>query len=342
MGRTNQILIFSVFLFSLTVARPDAANGAQQQLPLGRNFDSTLLDQALQLPAEKLIEFIESQGVKVYLYPSTKPRNPEFASGEMIPAKFGSERYLKGLFEDKGSGSTVYDAGVFSQPKDPEVGKYGNTIVITECSSAHTLLHEFTHYLFYTTEKNPNAGQKWDLEERAVRTLNEFGRQYTYSFIDLGMSDKYKRDVLIERLIASIQIERDRVYWFASEEIMIEKVLAEKIHSDSPYFETERFERGKRYAAANVRNSRLELAKHASAYADIAHGFMRVAGAYPATSVAESEEIITSLPKYRDAVFNEIEGVAITLKVLEEFNAQPTFAATSVPPTIQKTALRSN
>ncbi len=312
-----------VFLFLVSFAI-DSAEATQLRFPLGRNVNILFLEQALTVPPAKLIEYIESKGVKVYLYPSRLPRNPIFKSGTTIPKKFASESFLTHLFENSGGGASIVDAGVFVPVDDVSLGRYGTSIVIAESATSHTLLHEFTHFLFWNTEMPPDRDLKFGLEGRAVRAMRELTLNFSYSFNDLPASNRNKRDVLMERLITSIGIEGERVQWFVSEEVLVEMILAAKIARTSPYHDAARIEKGTSYAKSNVKSSRIELARSANMFLEIYHGFMRVAGAYPGTSSAEREEIVMTLPEYRATAERAIAAVAIKLDELELFILNPT------------------
>jgi hypothetical protein len=292
-------------------------------LPLGRNVKLEALDRAIQVPPEKLIAFIESQGLKVYLYPSRRPRNPQFQTGKMVSATLGAEGSLKDLFEDSGTGATITDAGIFFPREDVDLGKYGTAIVIAESATAHTLLHEFTHYLFYKTEFPRDLEVKYGLVDRAVIAQRTLTLQYSYSFLDLPASNRYKRDSLVDNLTTALKIEGERVQWFVSEEVIIEAILANKIVSTSNYYDQARLEKGLRYAKSNIKKSRIDLAQGALMFHEMTQGFMTIAGAYPGTSIAEREEIVTTIPAYRDAVERTIDEVNKSLDALEAMITNP-------------------
>ncbi len=312
-----------VFLFSL-IGFVGAGEAAQLVLPLGRNLNTELLEKALNIHPEKLIAFIESQGVKVYLYPSRRPRNPDFKNGRSISGKFAAESFLTQLFENSGGGATIADAGVFLPADDASLGHYGTSIVLAESATAHTLLHEFTHFLFWSTEMPPDRELKYGLERRAARAMRELTLNFSYSFNDLPASNRYKRDVLMEKLIAAIGIEGERVQWFVSEEVLVEALLTTKITRTSPYRDAARIEKGTGYAKSNVKISRIELARSAHIFSEIYQGFMRVAGAYPGTSAAEREEIVMTLPEYRATAERAIAAVTVKLDELDLFISNPT------------------
>lgn len=330
---TWRFVFFRGLLVSLLLAGLGSGETSQAErlhLPLGRNLETDLLDQAIKTSPEKLIAFIESQGVRVYLYPSRRPRNPEFKNGTMVTAPLRDERGLMHVFEDSsGGGSTIADAGVFIPSEDDDLGRYGPFIAIAESATSHTLLHEFTHFLFYRTELAADRSAKYSLSKRTHQSNKYLGLQLAYGLQNSVPSDVRTRDNLVEMLIANINVEAERIYWFVAEEVLVESVLARKITANSsPHFSEERLKKGRGYAMKNIYGARVELAQRMSTWEEIKHSFFRAAGDHRRTSTAERDEILSRVPNYEQMVLESATPIKKALNLLEPLAQAPAVTLT--------------
>lgn len=307
----------TVFLICTWAAHVSGASPRRESFALGRNLESTLLDEALKVQPSELIPFIESHGLKVYLYPSRAKRNPKFAKGQMVPAELRNERMLRHFFEDSGGGSTISDLGMFIPKEDADLGKYGTFIVLAESANSYTLLHEFTHFLFYMTELPRSRVDKYQLQEKAFRASRNLALQFDYGMRNYESSDSYKRENIFESLMADLDVESQRVHWFVAEEVIIESMLHARIKPETNYYNRKRVQAGRDYAIGNIRGARVELSRRMHMWDEIKVGFMRTAGAYPSTSHAEREEIVSTVPKYQAEVESKVSAIEEALKLLE-------------------------
>jgi len=319
------------FLLTVAIGFGELAHAERLHLPLGRNLETDLLDQALKTPPEKLIAFIEAQGVRVHLYPSRRARNPQFKNGTLVAAPLREERGLMHVFEDSsGGGSTISDAGVFIPAEDDDLGRYGPFIAITESATSHTLLHEFTHYLFYRTELAVDRSVKYTLANRTYRSNKYLGLQLAYGLQNSVPSDIRTRDNLVEMLISNIDVEAERVHWFVAEEVLVESILAGKIAAQSPHhFSQERIEKGRAYAKKNIMGARIELAQRLSTWEEVKHSFLRAAGDVRKTSTAERDEIVSRVPEYQSLVSRSAIAIENALNELEPWTRAPSTNRTS-------------
>ncbi len=311
-------------LWSLTVSlmmvlglMGEAQASSRETFVLGRNLDSSLLDEALRVSPTELIPYIESQGLKVYLYPSRAKRNPDFVKGTMISTELRNEAMLRHFFEDSGGGSTIADLGMFILKEDADLGKYGTFIVLAESANSYTLLHEFTHFLFYSTELPRTRVEKYMLQEKAYRASRSLALQFEYGLRYFESSDVYKRENLLDTLMADLDIEAQRVHWFVAEEVIIESLLLARIKPGTAYYQEKRVAAGRTYALGNIRGARVEVSRRMHLWDELKQSFMRTAGAYPHTSHAEREEIVTSIPVYQAEVEKKAGLIENTLKLLE-------------------------
>lgn len=306
------------FLAVTGIVGAETSNAERLHLPLGRNLETDLLDQALKVQPEKLIAFIESQGVRVYLYPSRRPRNPQFKDTALVTAPLREEPGLMHVFEDSGGGSTIADAGVFIPQDDDDLGRYGPFIAIAESATVHTLLHEFTHFIFYRTELAADRTAKYSLAQRTYNSNRYLGLQLAYGLQNSVSSDVRTRDNLVEMLVKNIEVEAERVYWFVAEEVLVESILAEKINAPtSPHFNQDRVNKGRAYAAKNIYGARVELAQRLSTWEEIKHSFFRAAGNVARTSRAERDEIVSRVPEYETEVMTSVQKISSALNQLE-------------------------
>lgn len=294
-------------------------------LPFGRRIEFAPLDRALQTAPEKLIAFIESQGVKVYLYPSKQPANPQFRGAAKIPTAIRNERMLKSVFEDSGEGTTIPDSGFFSPERDEQLGRYGTFIAISESATSYTLLHEFTHFLFYQADDPAGHEQRYSIASRAFRSQRNLERQLEYTEEGVVDLDRYKRDGLVEALLADIAIERERALWVIAEEVLVEALLVRRMAvTSSKHSQAARQAKGAAYAADNIDKSRLELARRLHTWSEMKQIFMYDAGTIGRTSTAEREEIIESVPVYEATIFAAVAAVTQVVDELEAY-AQVSF-----------------
>lgn len=311
------------FLLLLLLIFAEHAEAARETFVLGRNLDTTILDEAIRLPSKDLISFMEKAGVEVYLYPSRAKRNPHFVDGKQVPQRLRDEPMLRNLFEDSGGGSTVADVGVFIPKEDVDLGHYGTFIVLAESSTVHTLLHEFTHFVFYSTEE-ANGGSstvrmaKYTLSEKAYRAQRNLMLQMGYGLQDYVSSDKYKREHLVESVLNDFHFEAERVHWFVAEEVIVEALLAKRVGSESSkHFSAGRVKKGQEYAMRNINGTRVELSRRLHAWDELRLSFMRTAGAYPNTSTTERDEIVESIPVYNSMIDEAVAKIENKLAELQ-------------------------
>lgn len=303
------VSVISIFVgVFIAIFNTQAASASREVFALGRNLDTALLDQAAKVPSKDLISFIEKAGVEVFLYPSRKPRNQNFLQGKEVSERMRNEPTLRNLFEDSGGGATVADAGVFIPKDDVDLGHYGTFIVLAESSTVHTLLHEFTHFLFYSTE-HANKGiaslrsDKYTLADKAWRAQRNLNLQLSYGMQNYQSSDLYKRDNMVDVLLQDFHFETERVHWFVAEEVIVEAILASRIgQPSSPHFTLGRVKKGQEYAMRNINGTRIELSRRLHAWDEVKQSFLRTAGAHLHTSNAEREEILNALPRYSKAI----------------------------------------
>ena len=311
------------FLVLILLLLVEPALASRETYALGRNLDTTLLNEAVKLPSKDLISYIEKSGAQVYLYPSRAKRNPHFAEGKAVSARLRDEPMLKNLFEDSGGGSTVADAGVFIPKEDTDLGHYGTFIVLAESATVHTLLHEFAHFVFYSTEE-ANEGidsvrlDKYSLAGKAWRAQRNLMLQMGYGLQNYVSSDRYKRDNLVEAVLFDFKYETERVHWFVAEEVIVEALLASRVGSrSSNHFSEGRVKKGQEYALRNIRNTRVELSRRLHAWDELRTSFMRTAGAQAHTSVAEREEIVDSIPVYNSMIDDSVAKIEFKLTELQ-------------------------
>jgi hypothetical protein len=307
-----------MFALMFVVGLKDQAEASSREtFVLGRNLDTTLLDEALKVSPGDLIPYIESLGVKVYLYPSRAKRNPDLAKGQKVSDELRAEPMLRHFFEDSGGGSTIADLGMFIPREDSDLGKYGTFIVLAESANAYTLLHEFTHFLFYSTELPGTRVEKYLLQEKAYRASRNLALQFEYGLRYFESSDVYKRENLLDLLIADLDIEGQRVHWFVAEEVIIESLLLARIRPATPYYQEKRVAAGRAYALGNIKGARVEVSRRMHLWDEVKQSFMRTAGAHPHTSHAEREEIVMSIPVYQAEVEKKAGLIESSLKLLE-------------------------
>jgi hypothetical protein len=302
---------------------PNSAEAARETFALGRNLDTTILDEAIQQPSKDLVGFMEKAGVEVYLYPSRAKRNPHFSGARFVPQRLRDEPTLRNLFEDSGGGSTVADVGIFIPKEDTDLGQYGTFIVIAESATVHTLLHEFTHFVFYTTEQS-NRGiesirsDKYNLADRAWRAQRNLMLQLGYGLQNYVSSDVYKRENLVESVLNDFHNETERIHWFVAEEVIVEALLASRVGSKSSIHYTEgRVKKGQEYALRNINGARMELSRRLHTWDELRHSFMRTAGAHEYTSNAEREEIVESIPVYNSMIDQAVLKIENKLSELQ-------------------------
>ncbi|MBN8542615.1 MAG: hypothetical protein J0L82_19650 [Deltaproteobacteria bacterium] len=319
---SSQVLRVVAIALLFAVANPAIAG--RETLALGRNLDTSLLDEAIRIPSEELIEFIEKSGVEVYLYPSRVKRNPAFANGKMVSARMRDEKILRDIFEDSGGGSTIGDAGVFFPKIDPAMGHYGTFIVIAESANVHTLLHEFTHFIFYLTEKeNPGTlsvhADMYGIAQKAIRAHRVLELQMGYGLKNYISTDVYKRENLVEVLLEDMKLESQRVHWFVAEEVIVEALLAARIGSKSSiHFSEARSKEGQKYALRNIKGAQIGLGHRLNNWDELKQSFFRTAGAHPHTSNAEREEILDSIPRYQEMINEVVSEIESKLSALQK------------------------
>lgn len=318
-----RFLLLRLVLLMLIPLASELSEAARETFALGRNLDTALLDEAIRMPSKDLIGFMEKAGVEVFVYPSRAKRNPHFANAKPVPQRLRDEPMLRNLFEDSGGGSTVADAGVFIPKDDADLGHYGTFIVLAESSTVHTLLHEFTHFVFYSTEE-ANHGidsvrrEKYTLADKAWRAQRNLMLQMGYGLQNYVSSDLYKRENLVESVLNDFKYETERVHWFVAEEVIVEALLAARVGSRSSIHYTEgRVKKGQEYALRNINGTRVDLSRRLYAWDELRTSFMRTAGAYPNTSHAEREEIVGSIPVYNSLIDQAVSRIEEKLSELQ-------------------------
>lgn len=239
----NLAAVFLTIIFSKFVL----ASGVQT--PYRERFDISLVEQALKTPPEKLVGFIEAQGVRVFKVKKSltlkKPANPIFAKTKIALGK-DLERCDIDVTDDNS------EDGRFLQRDQTFCESDYDWIYIADTSSSITLIHEFMHFLFYKTEDAADREISGNVAENLRREHRFMMKNYEAlsSDSELLRNDHY-RNSFAQGCLDFSKAFLDGVRVQLSEEIIIERIL-EKLTVGTRYADSERIEKGKKYVQNNL------------------------------------------------------------------------------------------
>jgi hypothetical protein len=217
---------------------------ALEKTPFGKSYDEVKLKEAISLPMPKLIEFI-SKSADIRLVPVRNNLDKEVPPTELETNKLVQKVKLpipKHL--EDAVGSSHRSAGLTILPKDPDIKVKRTTIFVNEFADSYTLVHEYMHTLLNATPGAHAIVSQMDAYRPTSKADFYFDKVLGNKLL---LNDAKWRTELIEAVSESIDVYIKLVEQTTSEEIIIEKTLADLITPESPHFSKLRKDLGHQY-----------------------------------------------------------------------------------------------
>lgn len=193
-----------------------------------------------QVPPDKLVQYIESQGVRIATFRDsfTGATQPALANA----AKASRELIQAAQLPPQTSGRLLPVRNGFEQ----------DTILIREDSHTHILLHEYMHYLLFFKGTQPQG----NLDETFARAEKKqlFYQRKLFENPIFLLNPLWRKDIL-EAQHELIKLIYQRIQIGQAQEAIVEKLLARYIDKNNPHYNELRQKNGHTYAENMINNA---------------------------------------------------------------------------------------